>query len=129
MSSISHVVTVLVPCHHGCPRFQTVLPNVYAIGDCIQGPMLAHKAEDEAIICCEVFIVFIVIVITVITVITVIVYILITVIVYILITVIVIIVTVFITIIITTIICITAIITTTLALLSLRWEHAQGPRP
>jgi len=34
-------------------RFQTVLPNVYAIGDCIQGPMLAHKAEDEAIICCE----------------------------------------------------------------------------
>jgi dihydrolipoamide dehydrogenase len=34
-------------------RFQTVLPNVYAIGDCIQGPMLAHKAEDEAIITCE----------------------------------------------------------------------------
>jgi len=34
-------------------RFQTVLPNVFAIGDCIQGPMLAHKAEDEAIICCE----------------------------------------------------------------------------
>jgi pyruvate/2-oxoglutarate dehydrogenase complex dihydrolipoamide dehydrogenase (E3) component len=24
-------------------RFQTVLPNIYAIGDCIQGPMLAHK--------------------------------------------------------------------------------------
>jgi len=34
-------------------RFQTVLPNVYAIGDCIHGPMLAHKAEDEAIIACE----------------------------------------------------------------------------
>lgn len=34
-------------------RFQTVLPNIYAIGDCIQGPMLAHKAEDEAIICAE----------------------------------------------------------------------------
>lgn len=34
-------------------RFQTVLPNVYAIGDCIQGPMLAHKAEDEGIIACE----------------------------------------------------------------------------
>jgi len=34
-------------------RFQTVLPNVYAIGDCIHGPMLAHKAEDEAIICAE----------------------------------------------------------------------------
>lgn len=34
-------------------RFQTVHPNIYAIGDCIQGPMLAHKAEDEAIIACE----------------------------------------------------------------------------
>lgn len=34
-------------------RFQTVLPNIYAIGDCIHGPMLAHKAEDEAIIACE----------------------------------------------------------------------------
>ncbi len=34
-------------------RFQTVIPNVYAIGDCIHGPMLAHKAEDEAIIACE----------------------------------------------------------------------------
>ena len=30
-----------------------MLPNVYAIGDCIAGPMLAHKAEDEAIIACE----------------------------------------------------------------------------
>ena len=28
-------------------RFQTVIPNIYAIGDCIHGPMLAHKAEDE----------------------------------------------------------------------------------
>ena len=34
-------------------RFQTVLPNIYAIGDCIDGPMLAHKAEDEAIIAAE----------------------------------------------------------------------------
>merc|ERR1719446_1699342 len=34
-------------------RFQSVLPNVYAIGDCIAGPMLAHKAEDEGIIACE----------------------------------------------------------------------------
>lgn len=23
--------------------------SIYAIGDCIQGPMLAHKAEDEGI--------------------------------------------------------------------------------
>merc|ERR1712240_977288 len=34
-------------------RFQSVLPNIYAIGDCIAGPMLAHKAEDQAIIACE----------------------------------------------------------------------------
>ncbi|XP_037824680.1 dihydrolipoyl dehydrogenase, mitochondrial-like [Lucilia sericata] len=34
-------------------HFQTVVPNIYAIGDCIQGPMLAHKAEDEGIICVE----------------------------------------------------------------------------
>lgn len=33
--------------------FQTVVPNIYAIGDCIHGPMLAHKAEDEGIICVE----------------------------------------------------------------------------
>jgi dihydrolipoamide dehydrogenase len=33
--------------------FQTSVPNIYAIGDCIQGPMLAHKAEDEGIICVE----------------------------------------------------------------------------
>ena len=33
--------------------FQTVIPNIYAIGDCIHGPMLAHKAEDEGIICVE----------------------------------------------------------------------------
>lgn len=33
--------------------FQTVIPNVYAIGDCIHGPMLAHKAEDEGIVCVE----------------------------------------------------------------------------
>lgn len=34
-------------------RFQTVLPNIYAIGDVIHGPMLAHKAEDEAILTAE----------------------------------------------------------------------------
>lgn len=34
-------------------RFQTSQPNIYAIGDCIQGPMLAHKAEDEGIVCVE----------------------------------------------------------------------------
>ncbi|KHJ90995.1 dihydrolipoyl dehydrogenase [Oesophagostomum dentatum] len=34
-------------------RFQTKVPSIYAIGDCIEGPMLAHKAEDEGIICVE----------------------------------------------------------------------------
>jgi len=34
-------------------RFQTSVPSIYAIGDCIAGPMLAHKAEDEGIICVE----------------------------------------------------------------------------
>lgn len=34
-------------------NFQTVVPTIYAIGDVIQGPMLAHKAEDEGIICVE----------------------------------------------------------------------------
>jgi dihydrolipoamide dehydrogenase len=28
-------------------HWRTNLPNVYAIGDVIEGPMLAHKAEDE----------------------------------------------------------------------------------
>jgi dihydrolipoamide dehydrogenase len=27
--------------------FATDVPNIYAIGDCVPGPMLAHKAEDE----------------------------------------------------------------------------------
>ncbi|KAK6042750.1 pyridine nucleotide-disulfide oxidoreductase, dimerization domain protein, partial [Cooperia oncophora] len=34
-------------------RFQTKVPSIYAIGDCIAGPMLAHKAEDEGILCVE----------------------------------------------------------------------------
>ncbi|XP_077300278.1 dihydrolipoyl dehydrogenase [Arctopsyche grandis] len=33
--------------------FQTIVSGVYAIGDCIHGPMLAHKAEDEGIVCVE----------------------------------------------------------------------------
>jgi dihydrolipoamide dehydrogenase len=27
--------------------FSTQVPHIYAIGDCVPGPMLAHKAEDE----------------------------------------------------------------------------------
>ena len=33
--------------------FQTNVENVYAIGDVIEGPMLAHKAEDEGIAVAE----------------------------------------------------------------------------
>jgi dihydrolipoamide dehydrogenase len=34
-------------------HFGTAVPGVYAIGDVIAGPMLAHKAEDEGIACVE----------------------------------------------------------------------------
>jgi dihydrolipoamide dehydrogenase len=34
-------------------HFQTSSPGVYAIGDVIRGPMLAHKAEEEGIACVE----------------------------------------------------------------------------
>jgi dihydrolipoamide dehydrogenase len=34
-------------------HFQTKVPSVFAIGDCIDGPMLAHKAEEEGIACVE----------------------------------------------------------------------------
>lgn len=33
---------------------KTSLPNVYAIGDVVRGPMLAHKAEDEGIAVAEI---------------------------------------------------------------------------
>jgi dihydrolipoamide dehydrogenase len=32
---------------------RTNLPNVYAIGDVVRGPMLAHKAEDEGVMVAE----------------------------------------------------------------------------
>ncbi len=35
-------------------RFETRVPGIYAIGDCIPGPMLAHKAGEEASICAEI---------------------------------------------------------------------------
>lgn len=34
-------------------RFQTSVDSIFAIGDIIEGPMLAHKAEDEGIIAVE----------------------------------------------------------------------------
>jgi dihydrolipoamide dehydrogenase len=36
--------------HH----FRTNVPGIYAIGDCREGAMLAHKAEDEAVACAEI---------------------------------------------------------------------------
>lgn len=33
--------------------FRTSVPGVYAIGDCIPGPMLAHKAEEDGVACVE----------------------------------------------------------------------------
>ena len=37
---------VVVQVNH---QLQTTLPNVYAIGDIVDGPMLAHKAEEEGV--------------------------------------------------------------------------------
>ncbi len=34
-------------------KFQTTIKNIYAIGDVIDGPMLAHKAEEEGIAVAE----------------------------------------------------------------------------
>jgi dihydrolipoamide dehydrogenase len=35
-------------------HFATTVPGIYAIGDCVRGPMLAHKAEDEGAVCAEI---------------------------------------------------------------------------
>ncbi|MEM9705655.1 MAG: dihydrolipoyl dehydrogenase, partial [Pseudomonadota bacterium] len=34
-------------------HFRTDAPGIWAIGDCTHGPMLAHKAEDDAVACVE----------------------------------------------------------------------------
>lgn len=34
-------------------HFRTSVPNIYAIGDLVKGPMLAHKAEDEGMAVAE----------------------------------------------------------------------------
>lgn len=34
-------------------HLQTIIPNIYAIGDVIQGAMLAHKAEEEGVFVAE----------------------------------------------------------------------------
>jgi dihydrolipoamide dehydrogenase len=35
-------------------QMRTNLPDVFAIGDCVPGPMLAHKAEEEGVVAAEV---------------------------------------------------------------------------
>ena len=35
-------------------HFETRVKGVYAVGDCVQGPMLAHKAEEEGIAAVEI---------------------------------------------------------------------------
>jgi dihydrolipoamide dehydrogenase len=35
-------------------HFQTSVPNIYAIGDCVRGAMLAHKAEEEGVAVAEI---------------------------------------------------------------------------
>jgi dihydrolipoamide dehydrogenase len=34
-------------------KFATSVPNIHAIGDVVPGPMLAHKAEEEGVVCVE----------------------------------------------------------------------------
>src|SRR5207247_4124615 len=35
-------------------QMKTSVANVFAIGDCVPGPMLAHKAEEEGVVAAEV---------------------------------------------------------------------------
>ena len=35
-------------------NFQTSVEGIFAIGDCVRGPMLAHKAEDEGVAAAEI---------------------------------------------------------------------------
>jgi dihydrolipoamide dehydrogenase len=35
-------------------HFRTKVPNIYAIGDVIPGPMLAHKAEEDGVATAEI---------------------------------------------------------------------------
>ncbi|HEX4839609.1 MAG TPA: dihydrolipoyl dehydrogenase [Rhabdochlamydiaceae bacterium] len=40
-----------IPIDH---RFRTTVPNIYAIGDIVDGPMLAHKASEEGVAVAEI---------------------------------------------------------------------------
>ena len=34
-------------------EYQTTVPGIYAVGDLVAGPMLAHKASEEGVVCVE----------------------------------------------------------------------------
>lgn len=34
-------------------QYQTSVPTIFAVGDCVPGPMLAHKGEEEGVACVE----------------------------------------------------------------------------
>ena len=34
-------------------HYKTTVEGIYAIGDCVPGPMLAHKAEEDGVVCAE----------------------------------------------------------------------------
>lgn len=38
---------------HVNSHFETSVPGIFALGDVIPGPMLAHKAEEEGVVCVE----------------------------------------------------------------------------
>ncbi len=51
-----HIKTDYTPGVYGDPKhidYKTNLPGIYAIGDCIGPPWLAHVASEEAILCIE----------------------------------------------------------------------------
>ncbi|PSC68811.1 dihydrolipoyl mitochondrial-like [Micractinium conductrix] len=45
------VITDSRGCNVVDDHFQTTVPGIYAIGDVIPGPMLAHKAEEDCVAC------------------------------------------------------------------------------
>ena len=47
VSDVKCVLTNLESLANWFFRFIVIVFSIYAIGDCIHGPMLAHKAEDE----------------------------------------------------------------------------------
>ena len=53
MKYTKKVIDKIIPGNNHCFSLSLAFCSIYAIGDCVKGPMLAHKAEDEGIICVE----------------------------------------------------------------------------